>query len=58
MENFMLDTTVSSVSSNSAARPLLSPSHSETAKNGSNMVSDTVNGFLKKKFKIIPKDFM
>ncbi|PUZ60456.1 hypothetical protein GQ55_4G128700 [Panicum hallii var. hallii] len=58
MENFMLDTTVSSVSSNSAARPLLSPSHSQTAKNGSNTVSDTVNGFLKKKFKIIPKDFM
>ncbi|PUZ60455.1 hypothetical protein GQ55_4G128700 [Panicum hallii var. hallii] len=58
MENFMLDTTVSSVSSNSAARPLLSPSHSQTAKNGSNTVSDTVNGFLKKKFKIIPKDFI
>ncbi|RCV32537.1 hypothetical protein SETIT_7G010900v2 [Setaria italica] len=58
MENFVLDTTVSSVLSDSAARPLLSPGNSQAANNGSNTVSDTVNGFLKQKFKIIPKDFI
>ncbi|RCV29643.1 hypothetical protein SETIT_6G028600v2 [Setaria italica] len=58
MENFMLDTTVSSVLSDSAARPLLLPGNSQAANNGSNKVSDTVNGFLKQKFKIIPKDFI
>nr|TKW02966.1 hypothetical protein SEVIR_7G045005v2 [Setaria viridis] len=58
MENFVLDTTVSSVLSDSAARPLLSPGNSQAANNGSNTVGDTVNGFLKQKFKIIPKDFI
>ncbi|CAL5042541.1 unnamed protein product [Urochloa decumbens] len=56
MENFMLDTTVSSVLSHS--RPLLSLGHNQVANNGSNTVSDTVNGYLKQKFKIIPTDLI
>ncbi|CAN6169829.1 unnamed protein product [Urochloa humidicola] len=58
MENFMLDTTVSSVLSDSDSRPLLSPGHSQVATSGSNTISDTVNGFLKQKFKIIPTNLI
>ncbi|KAG2606463.1 hypothetical protein PVAP13_4NG195822, partial [Panicum virgatum] len=54
MENFKLGITMSSVSLDSVARLLLSPGHSQLAQNGSNMVNDSINRFLKQKFKIIP----
>ncbi|KAF8760492.1 hypothetical protein HU200_010114 [Digitaria exilis] len=58
MENFILDTTVSSMPSNLAARPLMSLEHSLAVTNNDfNTISDTVNGYLKQKFKIIPKNY-